>query len=173
MFNETEPIRRPRRGSVDRASARRPSSVIDPYTQPHRSSRDLRPPPSTRGFDKINDIGRTSSVREPVRSSSRDRTGSYDVPPYDLPLTTVTITATITMPFDSHDGPQDNSPMMLWNHVALGFALAAPTSMAARILQGRKAHLHVLAESNIHHLSQWPGYTVLNLSRRCPVNQTT
>jgi hypothetical protein len=78
MYRDTEPRWRPRRGSVDRGS-RRPSSVIEPLGPSSRASRDLGPPPSTRGFDKIgSDLGRSSSVRDPVRSSSRERTNTYD-----------------------------------------------------------------------------------------------
>ncbi|KIW00537.1 hypothetical protein, variant [Verruconis gallopava] len=90
MYNETEPIRRPRRGSVD---GRRPTSVLElPSYAPsyHRNSRDYGPPPSTRQFDRVNNVTRNSSVREPVRGSSRDRKGSYDTyghrEPYEMPL---------------------------------------------------------------------------------------
>ncbi|KAF2433529.1 hypothetical protein EJ08DRAFT_658055 [Tothia fuscella] len=80
MYRDTEPRWRPRRGSVDRGN-RRPTSVIEPFgpSSGNRASRDMGPPPSTRGFQKISsDLGRTSSVRDPVRSSSRERSGTYD-----------------------------------------------------------------------------------------------
>jgi hypothetical protein len=93
MYNETEPIRRPRRGSVDREGMRRPMSVIEPAGYPsnyHRGSKDYGPPPTTRQFDKINDIARTSSLRDPARGSSRDQSGTYDSyghrEAYDKPL---------------------------------------------------------------------------------------
>lgn len=75
MYRDTEPAwRRPRAGSLERGS--RPTSMI--VDRPARSSaRELGPPPSTRGFDKIN-----NSVSRPHgRSSSIER--SRDVPKYD------------------------------------------------------------------------------------------
>ena len=67
MYRDTEPAwRRPRAGSVERGS--RPSSMI--IDRPPRSSnRELGPPPSTRGFDKINN-GISS---RPHRSNSIER----------------------------------------------------------------------------------------------------
>jgi hypothetical protein len=90
MYRDTEPRWRPRRGSVDRGS-RRPSSVIEPFGPSTRVARDMGPPPTTRGFQKLNsDLGRTSSVRDPVRASSRDRSGTYDSygngANYDMPI---------------------------------------------------------------------------------------
>lgn len=78
MYKDTEPRwPRPRRGSVDRggASRERPVSMIEPYgADPRRSARDIGPPPSQRGWDKINDLGRSRSTREPVsHSPSRAR----------------------------------------------------------------------------------------------------
>lgn len=82
MYRDTEPRwreTRPRRGSVDRggASRERPVSMIEPYADPRRSTRDIGPPPSQRGWDKINDLGRSGSTRNPVPHSpsrgGRDR----------------------------------------------------------------------------------------------------
>ncbi|KAM0722633.1 hypothetical protein Q7P37_002074 [Cladosporium fusiforme] len=80
MYKDTEPRwreTRPRRGSVDRggASRDRSSSMLDPYgTDPRRSAREIGPPPSQRGWDKINDLGRSRSTRDPVpHSPSRAR----------------------------------------------------------------------------------------------------
>jgi hypothetical protein len=85
MYRDTEPVwRRPRAGSLERGS--RPTSMIADRSA-RSSARELGPPPSTRGFDKIN-----SSVPRPHgRSSSIDR--SRDIPKYDaysdaLPLRT-------------------------------------------------------------------------------------
>lgn len=75
MYRDTEPAwRRPRSGSLERTS--RPSSMI--MDRPARNStRELGPPPSTRGFDKVNNaISRTHG-----RSSSIDR--SREIPKYD------------------------------------------------------------------------------------------
>jgi hypothetical protein len=75
MYKETEPRwreTRPRRGSVDRggASRERPVSMIEPYgADPRRSTREIGPPPSSRGWDKINDLGRSRSTRDPVPHS--------------------------------------------------------------------------------------------------------
>ena len=69
-----------RRGSVDRggASRERPVSMIEPYrADPRRSTREIGPPPSQRGWDKINDLGRSRSTRDPAPHSpsrgGRDR----------------------------------------------------------------------------------------------------
>ena len=76
MYRDTEPAwRRPRAGSLERGA--RPTSMI--IDRPHRSStRDLGPPPSTRGFDKINGA---APPRHHARSSSIER--SRDLPKYD------------------------------------------------------------------------------------------
>lgn len=83
MYKDTEQRwreTRPRRGSVDRggASRERPVSMIEPYgADPRRSTREIGPPPSQRGWDKINDLGRSRSTRDPVPHSpsrgGRDR----------------------------------------------------------------------------------------------------
>ena len=79
MYRDTEPKWRPRerRGSVDGGAHERPSSMVDPYqTAPRLSTRDFRPPPSTRGFDKINSAlpSRHGSLQAPYyRSPSRSR----------------------------------------------------------------------------------------------------
>lgn len=80
MFDETEPAWRTRSGSMERSS--RPTSMIMDRA-PRASDRALGPPPSTRGFDKINNgIGRNGSGRDHhIRSSSHER--SRDVPKYD------------------------------------------------------------------------------------------
>ncbi|KAF1828809.1 hypothetical protein BDW02DRAFT_614246 [Decorospora gaudefroyi] len=66
MYRDTEPAwRRPRAGSLERGS--RPSSMIADRP-PRSSARELGPPPSTRGFDKISSIPRTYG-----RSSSIER----------------------------------------------------------------------------------------------------
>jgi hypothetical protein len=85
MFDTTEPTWRappPRSGSVERRS--RPTSMIMDRA-PRTSDRALGPPPSTRGFDKINGgIGRTGSARDQhhVRSTSHERARDA-VPKYD------------------------------------------------------------------------------------------
>ncbi|KAL6156761.1 hypothetical protein ACJBU6_04351 [Exserohilum turcicum] len=73
MYRDTEPAwRRPRAGSIERSS--RPASMVA-ERPPRSSTRELGPPPSTRGFDKIN-----SAPRPHARSSSSDRS---QVPKYD------------------------------------------------------------------------------------------
>ena len=75
MYRDTEPRWRerevrPRRGSVDRggASRERPVSLVEPNFDPRKSNKEIGPPPSTRGWDKLNDnLGRTRSVRERSR----------------------------------------------------------------------------------------------------------
>lgn len=82
MFRETEPRWRRQRGSVEGRGRDRPISMLEApagytYAQ-HRPSRDMGPPPSTRGFDRLNEgITRGGSVREAPRSSSRDRAPAY------------------------------------------------------------------------------------------------
>ncbi|KAL1642154.1 hypothetical protein SLS61_009815 [Didymella pomorum] len=73
MYRDTEPAwRRPRAGSVERGS--RPSSMI--VDRPTRTStRELGPPPSTRGFDKIN-----GGYPRPARSNSIERREKYQDP---------------------------------------------------------------------------------------------
>jgi hypothetical protein len=75
MYRDTEPAwRRPRAGSLERSS--RPTSMI--VDRPARTStREQGPPPSQRGFDKINN----SVPRHHVRSSSIDR--SREIPKYE------------------------------------------------------------------------------------------
>ncbi|KAA8626818.1 quinate permease [Pyrenophora tritici-repentis] len=75
MYRDTEPAwRRPRAGSLERSA--RPSSMIADR-QARTSTRESGPPPSTRGFDKINGVPRSHG-----RSSSIER--ARDVPKYDL-----------------------------------------------------------------------------------------
>lgn len=74
MYNETEPAyrrpeARPRRGSVDRGGANsreRPISMVEPSLDPRSSNKALGagPPPSYRGWDRVNEMGRANSVRE-------------------------------------------------------------------------------------------------------------
>jgi len=90
MYQDTEPRWR-RRDSVDRTP--RPASITDPYLTfgpPTRSSTAREgPPPTTRGFDKVNDIVRGGSVRDPPRANSKERRNTYDPyrngDSYDIP----------------------------------------------------------------------------------------
>ncbi|KAF2648770.1 hypothetical protein K491DRAFT_708517 [Lophiostoma macrostomum CBS 122681] len=81
MYRETEPAwrRRPRAGSIERGS--RPTSMILD-NGPRSSTRELGPPPSTRGFDRINNgVSRSGSLRHRGTSPSIERT--RDAPKYD------------------------------------------------------------------------------------------
>jgi len=96
MYRDTEPSwRRPRHGSLERDE--RPSSLImDSAGGPRISSRGLGPPPSTRGFDKINNgIARSGSLHEHGQSSSKDRSVDYsayrEADPYSVPPRASTI----------------------------------------------------------------------------------
>lgn len=96
MYRDTEPSwRRPRHSSLERDE--RPSSLImDSAGGPRVSSRGLGPPPSTRGFDKINNgIARSGSLHEHGQSSSKDRSidyGAYrEADPYGVPPRASTI----------------------------------------------------------------------------------
>ena len=69
MFRETAPAwreTRPRRGSMDRAggSRERPVGLVD---DPRKSNKEIGPPPSTRGWDKLNELGRATSMRDRPR----------------------------------------------------------------------------------------------------------
>ncbi|KAK6391206.1 hypothetical protein LTR65_004665 [Meristemomyces frigidus] len=97
MYRDTEwRDARPRRGSMDRggASRERPVSLIEPvYGDPRASAKEIGPPPSTRGWDKLSEgIGRTRSVRDapppprnvaqsPNRARYADARDPYYVPP--------------------------------------------------------------------------------------------
>ncbi|EMC94207.1 hypothetical protein BAUCODRAFT_158802 [Baudoinia panamericana UAMH 10762] len=98
MYNTTEPRWRegfrPRRGSMDRGGSRdtRPVSIVDPSYNPRSSAKELGPPPSTRGWDKIDDSApvRRASTRKVAASPTRGRDfahtpndprDSYYVPP--------------------------------------------------------------------------------------------
>jgi hypothetical protein len=80
MYRDTEPAwRRPRSGSLERGP--RPTSMIMDRG-PRVSNRELGPPPSTRGFDKING-GSKSGSHHRGRSPSLER--ARDAPKYDYP----------------------------------------------------------------------------------------
>ncbi|KAF2016663.1 hypothetical protein BU24DRAFT_423040 [Aaosphaeria arxii CBS 175.79] len=81
MYRDTEPAwRRPRVGSTERGT--RPSSLLVDNQSPRRSVRDPGPPPSTRGFDKINRYGqqgRTSgSISRQGRGAGQDNEPNLD-----------------------------------------------------------------------------------------------
>ncbi|KAF2184148.1 hypothetical protein K469DRAFT_689485 [Zopfia rhizophila CBS 207.26] len=78
MYRDTEPAwRRPRSGSLERGA--RPTSLIMDRA-PRSSTRELGPPPSTRGFDKINNgVARNGSHH--VSSPSIER--AREVPKYE------------------------------------------------------------------------------------------
>ncbi|KAF2646260.1 hypothetical protein P280DRAFT_387884 [Massarina eburnea CBS 473.64] len=84
MYRDTEPAwRRPRSGSVERSA--RPTSMIMERT-PRTSNRELGPPPSTRGFDKINNSVHRNGSRHRGQSPSLERsrdTSKYE--PYPDP----------------------------------------------------------------------------------------
>ncbi|KAK5742012.1 hypothetical protein LTR17_003520 [Elasticomyces elasticus] len=93
MYATTEPKwrpegPRPRRGSVDRGASRdRPvSMLVEPSYDPRASAKDLGPPPSTRGWEALNRVGRTTSVRDgPPRTVAQSPNRSRFVepmPPY-------------------------------------------------------------------------------------------
>lgn len=77
MFRDTAPVwreARPRRASIDRAggSRERPVNLMD---DARKSNRDIGPPPSTRGWDKLNEgIGRATSMRERPRNGPQSPT---------------------------------------------------------------------------------------------------
>lgn len=119
MYRDTEPIRRevrPRRGSVDRGGAtsrERPVSVIDPTFGLRQPAKEFGPPPSTRGWDRINEnLGRTRSVREeptttrqhiaqsPTRGRAYAEPVSYADPYYVAPRTNSTDRRTTVHQYD-------------------------------------------------------------------------
>ncbi|KAI9657317.1 MAG: hypothetical protein M1821_002997 [Bathelium mastoideum] len=83
MYRDTEPRWRSRRGSVESSRRDRPVSMLEAYPPKPTSDRQLGPPPSTRGFDKIPDnLQRTSSLSNGSRPPV-----SYELQPYDAQAT--------------------------------------------------------------------------------------
>ncbi|KAF2853738.1 hypothetical protein T440DRAFT_545911 [Plenodomus tracheiphilus IPT5] len=79
MYRDTEPAwRRPRAGSLERGA--RPSSMIVDRSA-RSSARELGPPPSTRGFDKINSSLSSAVPRSHARSGSMEK--PREIPKYD------------------------------------------------------------------------------------------
>ncbi|OCK85624.1 hypothetical protein K432DRAFT_19324 [Lepidopterella palustris CBS 459.81] len=111
MYRDTEPPwRRQRHGSLERGA--RPSSVLMDSVAPRVSSRELGPPPSTRGFGKINTgISKSGNLRDPVRSSSRDTSGDYgayrEADPYAAPARVPSIRHPATVHQDPRDDRRD------------------------------------------------------------------
>lgn len=106
MYRDTEPAwRRPRAGSLERSA--RPTSMIA-ERPPRSSARDLGPPPSTRGFDKINSSVPRLQPSSHGRSSSIDR--PKESPKYDsYPDTAVKRTSsTRQRPTSIHQDPRDH-----------------------------------------------------------------
>ncbi|TKA47267.1 hypothetical protein B0A54_02745 [Friedmanniomyces endolithicus] len=92
MYATTEPKWRPegpraRRGSVDRGASRdRPVSMLDTSYDPRTSAKDVGPPPSTRGWEAINRVGRTTSVRDgPQRTVAQSPVRSRFAEPVAAP----------------------------------------------------------------------------------------
>lgn len=102
MYRDTEPRwreTRPRRGSMDRGGAtsrERPLSVLDPTfgTRP-AGAKEIGPPPSTRGWDKIHRGGRDEVrvAQSPTRGRTYQEPGTYGDPrdPYYVPPRTNSI----------------------------------------------------------------------------------
>lgn len=80
MFRDSEPSWRDRqrsqlrRNSVDRGSRERPTSVYVPPADDRRTGKDIGPPPSTRGWDKVNEMSRSKSVRETAKEPPQSPT---------------------------------------------------------------------------------------------------
>ncbi|KAF2162790.1 hypothetical protein M409DRAFT_68793 [Zasmidium cellare ATCC 36951] len=134
MYRDTEPrwrdtreantTTRPRRGSMDRGGAtsrERPVSVLDPTFGTRPGAKEIGPPPSTRGWDKINEnLGRTRSVRDEARvaqSPTRGRTyqesGAYGDPRdqyYVPPRTNSTDRRTTVHNYDTYEYEDRREP---------------------------------------------------------------
>lgn len=70
---------RPRRGSVDRGGASRERPVMTELAvqDPRKSAKEIGPPPSTRGWDKLNEgLARARSTRDRTRDERRSPTGA-------------------------------------------------------------------------------------------------
>lgn len=121
MYRDTQPswrerdVRSARRSSLDRGASReRPVSIIDTYGADPRRSRE-GPPPSQRGWDKINDLGRARSVREAPRevaqSPSRGRGDEVRGDQYYNPRrTSVDRSKPATIHHDQYDSAEDHEP---------------------------------------------------------------
>lgn len=106
MYRDTEPAwRRPRAGSLERSA--RPTSMIADRP-PRSSARELGPPPSMRGFDKIGTSLPRPQSSAHGRSSSIDR--PRDIPKYDpYPDSAVKRTSsTRQRPTSIHQDPRDH-----------------------------------------------------------------
>ncbi|TKA73249.1 hypothetical protein B0A49_06154 [Cryomyces minteri] len=98
MYRDTEPRWRARRGSAEATGRRdRLSGALESFP-PRSSDRALGPPPAVRGLEKVNEgfaIPRSASVRDPVRSLSRDKPGDYglyrETDPYAMPTRTSSV----------------------------------------------------------------------------------
>ena len=95
MYRDTEPLSRvhevrPQRRSVDQGGAatnrERPVSVNDLPLDSREYGRDVGPPPSTRGWAAVNELGRSRTTKERApqhgltSSYSRPRVSSFDHP---------------------------------------------------------------------------------------------
>ena len=80
IFRDPEPSWRDRqrsqlrRNSVDRGSRERPTSVYVSPAEDRRTGKDVGPPPSTRGWDKVNEMSRSKSVRETAKEPPQSPT---------------------------------------------------------------------------------------------------
>ncbi|KXT16181.1 hypothetical protein AC579_887 [Pseudocercospora musae] len=159
MYRDTEPRWRdvrPRRGSVDRGGAtsrERPASLLDPTFGQRQPAKDAGPPPSTRGWGRVNDhLGRTSSVREQPRVAQSPTRGraytdyndprdAYYVPPRTSSSDRRT---TVHQPYDAYE--YDREPRRERRHSITrdgnrldrsverrGFGIAGPAAAVAGI----------------------------------------
>ncbi|CAK4032959.1 Hypothetical predicted protein [Lecanosticta acicola] len=128
MYRDTEPrwreATRQRRGSMDRGGAtsrERPVSMLDPALATfgvRNAAKEVGPPPSTRGWDKINDVGRTRSVREeprqvaqsPVRGRTYAEPGAYGDQYYVPPRTNSTDRRTSVHNYEPYDHEDRREP---------------------------------------------------------------
>lgn len=156
MFTDTEPKWRPRRGSIDTVTRDRPASMVDSYPNaPRPYNRELGPPPSRRGFDKVADKTNNSGMsrhgslqgtyrRSPSRnrgyttSSTYSDDENYPVAPrvsrsrddssyYPSDRGSDITSPTRAAPDDYHYGPRRKSRFEDREVASRGFGIRAPS----------------------------------------------
>ncbi len=115
MYRDTVPRPRPRRDSYSTQRKERPLSMtgMDDYLPRVPNNRDAGPPPTTRQFDRLGGVGRSSSLtqgpRPPVDDRSRNYPPTRDTNAYDAPSPRRPATKPVSIHHKRDDGYGSNS----------------------------------------------------------------